>query len=370
MAVQAFEFFKNDLLLVLGNARPAIPDLQPHLALASADAQQHRAFGITESVGKEILQNAPQQFDVAFDPQLAAAHAEFQALVPGECLELRTQHVEQLIELERLRIGVDLAIFQAGNVQQVADQVFGRAQRGVQVLYQFLCFAGQAVILVGEGGGEQSRGVQRLHQVVTDRREKARLGLIGRLGGTFGLGEGDVELRQFVGAFGHPAFQSFIGFGQRLFGLTERGDVGETHDEAATGHRVADQLDHPAIRKQPLGRVGAALAHPVQAAGDVHFSFTRATQAALGVVPNDVGNRPADADQTVRVVEQFEVAPVPRHQLQRLVDHADALGDVFDRALQQCTVELQDFGGFVGDPDDILELHLAAFNRRFHYCAS
>src|SRR5690606_19605149 len=103
------------------------------------------------------------------------------------------------------------------------------------------------------------------------------------------------------------------------------GDVGKTHDETAARHRVADQLDHTTIGKQSFRGVGAALAHPVQTAGDVHLGFARTAQTAFGVVANDVGNRPANADQAVRVVEQLQVTPVPRHQSQRLVDHADAL---------------------------------------------
>ncbi|MNQ65020.1 hypothetical protein D3C85_794640 [compost metagenome] len=108
--------------------------------------------------------------------------------------------------------------------------------------------------------------------------------------------------------------------------------------------------------------MGAALAHPVQASGDVDFRFAGAAQAAFGIVANNVGNRPADADQAVRVVEEFEVATVPGHQLERLVDHADTLGDVLDSALQQCAVELQHFGGFVGNSHHVLELHFPAFD--------
>ena len=93
------------------------------------------------------------------------------------------------------------------------------------------------------------------------------------------------------------------------------------------------------------------------------FGFTRSAQAAFGVVANDVGNRPADADQAFGVVEQLQVATIPGHQLEGLVHHADALGDVLDGALQQGPIELQHFGGFVGDPYDVLQLHFPTFNR-------
>ncbi len=100
---------------------------------------------------------------------------------------------------------------------------------------------------MGEGGGEQSRGVQRLHQVVADGGEEAGFRLVGRLGIALGFGERDVELRQFLGAFADPLLEPFVRLGQRLFGFAERGNVGETHDKSAARHRVADQLDYPAI---------------------------------------------------------------------------------------------------------------------------
>ncbi len=112
-----------------------------------------------------------------------------------------------------------------------------------------------------------------------------------------------------------------------------------------------------------------ALTHPVQTPRNVHFSFAGAAQTAFGVVANDVGNRPADADQAVGVVEQLQIPPVPRHQFQRLVDHADALGDVLDRALQQRAVELQHFRGFVSDSDYVLQLHFPTFDGGLYYGA-
>ncbi len=198
---------------------------------------------------------------------------------------------------------------------------------------------------------------------MADRGEEAGLGLVRRLGGALGLDQCLIQLRQLLGAFADALFQAFVGVLQGPFGLAVRGDVTETHDEAAAGHRVADQLDDPAVGEQPLGGVGAALAHPVQALGHMGIGVARAAQAALGVVADNVGDRPADVDQPVRILEEFEIAMVPGHQAQRLVDHADALGDVFDRALQQRSVELQHLGGLADDTHDVVDLHVAAFQR-------
>ncbi|MNI39904.1 hypothetical protein D3C73_940990 [compost metagenome] len=128
MAVEALEFFEDHFQFVFGNPRAAIPDFQAQLAPAPTYSQQHRATGIAESIGEEVLQDPAQQLDVAVDPQVAAAHPELEPLLACQRLELRAENVKQLVEHERLGIRVDLAVFQARNIQQVADQVFGRAQ--------------------------------------------------------------------------------------------------------------------------------------------------------------------------------------------------------------------------------------------------
>ncbi|MCY1517719.1 hypothetical protein D9M68_524160 [compost metagenome] len=232
---------------------------------------------------------------------------------------------------------------------------------------QFAGLAGQDFLLVAEGGGEQPRRVQGLHQVVADGGEEAGLGLVGRFGRALGLDQRLVELGQLVGAFGDPLLQPFVGVLEVALGLAEGGDVGEAHDKAAARHGVADQLDDPAVGEQPLGGVRPALAHPVEAPCHMGFHFARPAEAALGVEADDVGDRPADADQAFGIVEQFQVAAVPGHQAQGLVDHADALGDVLDGALQQGAVELQHLGGFVGDAHHVFHLHLAAFDGRLHH---
>ena len=178
---------------------------------------------------------------------------------------------------------------------------------------------------------------------MADSGQKTGFRLVGSLGNAFGFGQRLVQFRQFTGSLGDALFQAFVGLGERLFGLTERGNVGKTHDEPAARHGVADKLDHPAIGEQAFRGVRPTLAHPVQAARHVHFCLTGAAQAAFGVMANNVGNRAANADQPLRIVEQFQVAAVPGHEPQGLVDHADALGDVFDCALEQGTVELQHF---------------------------
>ena len=150
--------------------------------------------------------------------------------------------------------------------------------------------------LVGQRGGEQPCGVQRLHQVVTHGGQEAALGLAGPLGLGLGLQQRLVQLRQLAGSLVYAPLQAFVGFLQRLFCLAEGRNIGKAHDKAAARHRVADDLDHAAIGEHALGAVRRALLHPGNTLVDVHLRVTRATEATPRVVQNDVGNRPANGN--------------------------------------------------------------------------
>ena len=64
------------------------------------------------------------------------------------------------------------------------------------------------------------------------------------------------------------------------------------------------------------------------------LNVAAAEQAAFGIEADQLRHWPADIHLAVGVVEQLDITVVPGHQAQRLVDHADALGDVLDGALQ------------------------------------
>ena len=111
---------------------------------------------------------------------------------------------------------------------------------------------------------------------MADRREETGFRLVRCLGCALGFGQRDVELRQFLRTLADPLLQPLVGLGQRLLGFAERSNVGETHDETAARHRVADQLDHSTVGEQPFRGVRTALTHPVQTAGNVYFGFAGA----------------------------------------------------------------------------------------------
>lgn len=116
------------------------------------------------------------------------------------------------------------------------------------MLHQLPGLAGQTFALVGEGSGEQACRVKGLHQVMADGGEEAGFRLVGRLGNAFGIGQRDIELRQFMGAFGDPLFQAFIGLGQSLFGLAEAVmsvKLMSNHHQAASGCRSSSSITRP-----------------------------------------------------------------------------------------------------------------------------
>ncbi|MNC28100.1 hypothetical protein D3C75_762940 [compost metagenome] len=203
MTVQALEFLEDHLELVGRNARAAVPHFQAQMTPLAAHAEQHLALGVAEGVGQEVLQHPAQQLGVAVDALPAGADVQVDALLLGQGAEFHAEGVVQGVEGEGAALGGEAPAFQARDVQQVGDQVLGRTQRGVEVLDQLLHLAGQR-LLVGEGGGEQPRGVQRLHQVVADRREEAGLRLVGQFGTGLGLGQLLVERGQFAGALLDP----------------------------------------------------------------------------------------------------------------------------------------------------------------------
>ncbi len=193
-------------------------------------------------------------------------------------------------------------------------------------------------------------------QVVADRGEEARLVAVGALGRGAGA-------RQFAGALGDALLQRLVRAREVLFGAAERGDVGEGRDETATGHRVAADLDHGAVRERALGQMRRARTHLRQPPLHARVDVAGAGEPAREVVPHQLGHRPADRQQAVGIGEQFGVAAVPRDHVERRVDHADALAHVLQRRLEHALVEAQVLAGLADDGGDRVEL-AAAFAPR------
>ena len=193
-----------------------------------------------------------------------------------------------------------------------------------------------------QGVGEQLRGVQRLQQVVADRRQEVGLGLVGALRGFAGTG-------QLPGALGHALFQGLVGALELALGGAEGGDVGEGGHVAAAGHRVAADLDGATVGQPTLGQVRRTRAHVFQTAPATRLDIAFADQAGGNVVAHQVEHRTSHLEQAVRVVEQVRIGLVPGHHAQLGVDHADALAHVGQRRRQHALVETQVLRGLAHD---------------------
>ncbi len=75
--LKAMEFAEDDFKLVLGDARPAIPNLDPDL-VAPHPATDHRPAmaGIAQRVGDKVLQDTTQKPAIAFDPDITRMHCK------------------------------------------------------------------------------------------------------------------------------------------------------------------------------------------------------------------------------------------------------------------------------------------------------
>ncbi len=89
-----------------------------------------------------------------------------------------------------------------------------------------------------------------------------------------------------------------------------------------------------------------------------------AAQPLQCVVTDDLLDGAPSLDKPGRIVEQLNVTPVPRHQLELPIHHRDPLPDMLDRPLQQTAVEAEYVRGFVHYGGDLFELHVAPLQGR------
>ena len=221
-------------------------------------------------------------------------------------------------------------------------------------------------MLAQQGRGQQARGVDRLKQVMAGTGQEAALAgvhlmqlaldarpqFVLRLQGLIGGGERP-------GALGDALLQRVPGLLKLGHDPVVLGDVIIRGHVAARRNRLSPDLDDTAVRHvafQPVGATGAQhLEASLHSGVDIVVAHVR-EQTPGGVVFIDAGNGAAHVQQPRRVVEQLLVLAVPGHEDQVAVDHADALGDVLQRCLQQMAGELELLRGAAHEVDDVLHL--------------
>ncbi len=151
---------------------------------------------------------------------------------------------------------------------------------------------------------------------------------------------------------------------QRLLGALLLGDVLVGVDEPASRHRVAQHFQHRTVGAVALVAVGLAASDVLDQLLDMLLRIAGTVLAVVGVVAEHLLHRRADADQVVGEAEDLQVALIPHHQVEVLVDHPDTLVDVLDGRLEQGAVELQHLGRLVDDRDNVGDADAAALERR------
>ena len=144
---------------------------------------------------------------------------------------------------------------------------------------------------------------------------------------------------QLQRALGDTFFQCRGKGAQRTFHPFVVGHVRIGGDEAAVGERIAANLNHGAVRQRAFVRVGMGRAQVIDTPLYQRLGFSRAEHAAVRVVADQIGNRPAGADVPGRVAEQVDVGAVPGHQAQVAIHHADPGTEMVERGLQQFAIE-------------------------------
>ena len=158
---------------------------------------------------------------------------------------------------------------------------------------------------------------------------------------------GDQRLGQLGGALLDPLLQRFVHLNQGLLGMLVGGDIAVGGDVATARQRPTAQLDHRAVGADTLEQMRRTGLHVVDAFGHMDVHFAGPAFAKLRIPADQISHRHTDMHHAVGVVEQFEVAPVPRHQPHARIDYADALRHILQGGGQQLAVEAPLLRGLV-----------------------
>ncbi len=342
---QPREFAEHQLALVPGDARPGVVNRHPDAFPAPAAAHEHLARrGILDGVGQQVLEQSAQQPPVGAHPGGAGNGAQLQPLGARQRGHLTGQRQQDVVERKGGVFRLSGAGVEARDVQKGGEDVLHRFQRGVDVARQLAL--GAIGGMLHHGGGEESRGVQRLHDVVTGGGDETGLVQIGLFGFRLGPGQLAVEARQLRRALGDALFQQRIGHLQRLGGRHPLGDVGEGNHHAAAGHARGARLQHRAIGLEAHLKRLEGFRNKGKLARQ-RFLRRAGWPCRVDDIAQNVLQRRAHPAHVRRQPQQVAELPVPADQLVIAVEDADALAHVVDGRLQQVAVVLDGRRGVV-----------------------
>ena len=171
---------------LLGNADAGVPDLDADRAVAPAAAEQHlAALGVFQRVRQQVADHLLEQARIAVDVQAARNDPQRQPLRLGVIGELVAQPVEQVVDREAHRLGLDGAGLDLVDVEQRVQHAGHGAERLAEPRDELRRLL--ALDRSRQQALQQGQRLQRLAQVVAGGGEEARLGDVGQLGLLLGL---------------------------------------------------------------------------------------------------------------------------------------------------------------------------------------
>ena len=250
-----------------------------------------------------------------------AAQTQAQALGSRHRLELRGQRRQHIVQQVQVKVRLDCRLVEPGNIQQIAQQIFGTFQRLVRSLHQQLL--GLRQLALAQGRNQQACSVERLQQVVAGGGQVLVLAAVGGLGRI-------ACLHQLAGTLGHALLQLVVELLQTLLRQLALGDVGDEPLDhtllVRAQQQVHQHIDAAAVLASQLGFVTQQGLLALQHLGNVlQLGLAAHEQVAGQVTPG----------------KQHRLGVgIPQHARQRRVGGAQAiveagLEDAVHRMLEQ-----------------------------------
>ena len=179
--IEAVEFLEDRLLLRMRDAEPGIVDVDAQPPAPAPAADQHAAVGrVLDGVGDQVLQQPAQQPAVGLHRERGGHEFELRALLLRQRREFDLELAQQLVDAEADDLGLHRAGIEPRDVEQRAEDLLDRVERGIDVADELRVLA--AALPLDQAGDVEPRGVERLQDVVARGGEEAGLGDVGLVG--------------------------------------------------------------------------------------------------------------------------------------------------------------------------------------------
>src|SRR4029079_4172664 len=162
---ETFELLKDDGLVLLGNTRTRIMDLDAQAAVLAAATHEHVAVArVFDRVGDEILQHPAQELAIGSDRERRSDHGEGKTALGRRRPEFAFEGIEKIIDAEDRAFGAKRSGIETRYVEESGKDVLDGAERSIDVADQFA--VGSPRFALDQARREEPRGIERLQDVV------------------------------------------------------------------------------------------------------------------------------------------------------------------------------------------------------------